>query len=98
VSGDGTHTLYTMVVDAAGNDSGWRADTVTVDHTLNNDTTAPIDDTDVAPAGWQSDDVVLHVAAHDNVGVKWVKVRIGSTTTTTMGDHVDVTISADGET
>ena len=98
VSGDGTHTLYTMVVDAAGNDSGWRADTVKVNHVLNNDTTAPIDDTDVAPSGWQSDDVVLHVAAHDNVGVKWIKVRMGATTTTYLADQADVTISAEGET
>jgi hypothetical protein len=93
----GTHTLETMVVDAAGNNSGWRADTVNVNIALNHDTTPPVDDTDTAPVGWSADDVTLHVAGHDaGVGMMAMRVRLDGVLTTYNGDSADLTISAEG--
>jgi hypothetical protein len=47
VTGQGAHTLRERVVDRAGNASGWRDLTVTIDVTLNGDTVLPTDSTPV---------------------------------------------------
>src|SRR5262249_60757475 len=65
-SGGGAHTLKTQVVDNAGNVSGWRTSTVTVDLSLSNDHTPPIDTT-APPSGWQGGATDVTVTATEGL-------------------------------
>ena len=71
----GPQTLKTRVVDEAGNTSGWRTDTFTVDPALNNDTTPPTDISTTAPTGWLNHAYSFTVKATDTVGVDFVQLR-----------------------
>jgi hypothetical protein len=97
-STDGAHTLRTQAVDAAGNASGWRTDTFTVDHTLSNDTSPPVDKTPTLPSGWRKNPVTVTLNAADNaggVGVDYIEVRLdGAQSDYHVGDQV--TISDEG--
>ena len=75
VSGHGSHTLETRVVDGAGNDTAWRLDEIEIDTGI--DTTPPTDTTTTAPSGWRTGPVDITVAATDaGHGVKNVQWRI----------------------
>ena len=66
VTGTGTHTFYTAVVDAAGNRNE-------VPHTIKVDATAPTDST-TAPTGWQHNTVDITVAGSDaESGISYVQ-------------------------
>lgn len=97
ISGDGPHTLQTMAIDNVGNDSGWKTQTVTVDLSLNADSTPPTDTTTVT-AGWKKTDYNLTLNATDGsgVGVDYMEYRLdgGSIQTGQPGDTIP--ISGDG--
>jgi hypothetical protein len=72
VTGTGTHTFYTAVVDAAGNRNE-RADTIKID------STAPTDNT-TAPTGWQHNTVDITVAGADaDSGLSFVSWDVDGT-------------------
>ncbi len=97
IAGNGPHTLETMVVDNAGNDSGWKTITITVDISLSPDTTAPTDTTTTAPAGWSPASVDMTVKATDaGVGVDYVQWRLDGVLSTKRPTGTVVTISGDG--
>jgi hypothetical protein len=89
VDTDGVHTLETRAVDAAGNQTAWRADTVRVD------TTNPVNDTPAAPAGWRTTPYSVDVEGSDGAGSGVARIE-----RTVDGGAVDqnpaVTISSDG--
>ncbi len=79
VSADGTHLLETRAVDAAGNVSAWRTETVKID------TTAPVNTTAHPSAAWLRSTYSVTVAGTDSTsGVSRVEWRLdgGSTFTT----------------
>ena len=91
VPDDGSHTLETRVLDNAGNDSGWRSETVEID------TTAPDNTTPTPPAAWQADPYTVTVSGTDATsGVDHVEWRLdggavqtgSSVTISTRGPHV----------
>jgi hypothetical protein len=93
----GPHTLKTRVVDEAGNKSGWRTDTFTVDASLNNDATPPTDTSTTAPAGWLNHGFTFTVKATDAVGVDFVQIaRDGLPVETFDGDSHDITFDTEG--
>jgi hypothetical protein len=97
ISGGGPHTLETMVVDAVGNDSGWKSMTVTVDLSLTPDTTAPTDTT-TSVTGWQPGPVTLTVKATDaGVGVNYVQWRLDGLLTAPSPSGSTVYISGEGD-
>jgi hypothetical protein len=65
VSGNGPHTLRTRVIDAAGNASAWRTDTITIDGNLG-DTLPPVDTTTTANAQWRPTPIAVTVSATDS--------------------------------
>jgi hypothetical protein len=90
VETDGEHTLETRVVDAAGNASAWRTDTVRVD------VTAPINDTPAAPDGWRATPYTVTVAGSDGAGSGVDRIE----RTLDGGDVSEdpaVTVTGDGE-
>jgi hypothetical protein len=62
VDQDGTHVLETRALDEAGNDSGWRADTVMIDKT------APANTTAAAPTGWRKTAYTVEITGDDGSG------------------------------
>jgi hypothetical protein len=96
ISGDGPHTLQTMAIDNAGNDSGWKTQTVTVDLSLTPDSTPPTDTTTVS-AGWKTSsyDVTLH-ATDAGVGVDYMRYRIDGGSIQTAAEGSKFTVSGDG--
>jgi hypothetical protein len=96
ISGDGPHTLLTKAVDNAGNDSGWKTQTVTVDLSLTADSAAPTDTTAVT-AGWKTSsyDVTLH-ATDAGVGVDYMQYRIDGGNIQTAAEGSKFTVSGDG--
>jgi hypothetical protein len=98
ISGAGPHTLATQAVDNAGNTSGWKTMTVTVDLTLSGDITPPADTTTTVGAGWQTHDVVLTLNANDGagVGVDHMEYRIGGINIQRAAVGSTVTITGDG--
>jgi hypothetical protein len=96
ISGDGPHTLLTMAIDNAGNDSGWKTQTVTVDLSLTPDSTPPTDTTTVS-AGWKTSsyDLTLH-ATDAGVGVDYMRYRIDGGNIQTAAEGSKVTVSGDG--
>jgi hypothetical protein len=76
VTGNGAHTLETLVLDAAGNDSGWRTDSFTID-AVTGDATPPVDTTTTVSSAWRVSDVAISVSATDSgSGVDRVEWRI----------------------
>jgi Big-like domain-containing protein len=91
IAADGVHTLSTRVVDLAGNASSWH------DHTIRIDTVTPLDDT-AAPAGWQTDPLVVSVTGSDaHSGIGLVRWRVDGGLPQFGFAPSLVTISADGE-
>jgi Big-like domain-containing protein len=97
IAGNGAHTLVTRIYDMAGNVTE-RTDTITIDISLNNDTTAPTDTTPVALTGWSADPVTVHIRATDaGVGMDAVQWRLpGKPIETRSGDHFDLTFTEEG--
>ncbi|HEX5618471.1 MAG TPA: Ig-like domain repeat protein [Solirubrobacteraceae bacterium] len=90
IDADGEYTLETRAVDAAGNETAWRSDTVRVD------VTDPVNDTPAASTDWRSTDYVVHVEGSDGdgSGVAGVEVKIDGGAVST---DPDVTVAGDGE-
>jgi hypothetical protein len=96
ITGGGAHTLETMVVDAVGNDSGWKTMNITVDLSLTPDTVAPTDTT-TSVTGWQPGPVTLTVKATDaGVGVDTVQWRLDGALSAAQPSGATVTISGEG--
>jgi hypothetical protein len=93
ISANGIHTLETKVVDNAGRNSGWTP------HIVRIDTTAPDNQTDLAPlTGWRGDNyTVLIRGADGGSGIDHVEWRVngGAISTGTSG-VLQATISANG--
>ena len=72
IDADGEYTLETRAVDAAGNETAWRSDTVRVD------VTSPVNDTPAAPTDWRATDYIVHVEGSDGdgSGVADVEVKV----------------------
>jgi hypothetical protein len=97
IAGNGPHTLETMIVDNAGNDSGWTTTTITVDLSLTPDAIAPTDTTTTAPAGWSPGAVDMTVKATDaGTGVDYVQYRIDGVLSTKKPSSTLVTVTGDG--
>jgi hypothetical protein len=88
VDTDGAHTLETRAIDLAGNDSGWRSDTVRVD------VTDPANTTPAAPGGWRSTPYSVTVSGDDGAGsgVATIDVKVDGATVAGPG----VTVTGDG--
>jgi hypothetical protein len=97
LSGTRTFVFQTRIVDAAGNDSGWRSKTVTVDSSLpGGDTTPPIDTTS-PPTGWQTGDVALLLNGADaGVGISYMQFRRGGSSVATQAPGTTIPITGDG--
>jgi hypothetical protein len=91
---EGTHTLTTQIVDAAGNASGW------TDHVLQVDLTGPQDTTTV-PSGWSNTSPqVVTVKGTDTggAGIQTVQWDVDNGAITGSGpNNSTVTIAADGD-
>jgi hypothetical protein len=98
VSGHGSHTLKTRVIDGAGNTSVWRTDTIAID-AVTGDSTAPTDTTTAAPSGWRATPIAVTVAATDaGSGVAEVRWRIdGQPLESSLVDDPSFTIDEEGE-
>jgi len=97
ISGNGPHVLQTMAIDNAGNDSGWKSQTVTVDVSLTPDSTPPTDTTTVS-AGWKTSNYNVTLSATDGsgVGVDYMQYRIDGGSIQTAAAGATVTVSGDG--
>jgi hypothetical protein len=89
VDTDGAHTLETRASDVAGNDSGWRADTVRVD------LTDPANTTPAAPAAWRATPYAVTVTGDDGAGsgIATIDVKVDGATVAGPG----VTVTGDGQ-
>ena len=89
VDDDGEHVLYTRALDEAGNDSGWRADSVKID------ATDPVNTTPAAPGGWRNTPYTVEVTGTDGngSGVDRIERKIDGGAVST---DPDVTITGDG--
>ena len=98
VTGHGSHTLETRVVDQAGNDSTWRSEPVVID-AVSGDTTPPTDTTTTAPAGWRSSPIPVTVSATDaGSGVAELRWRIdGQPVKSSLVDNPSFVIDEEGE-
>jgi hypothetical protein len=95
VTGNGAHTLATRVLDAAGNSSGWRTDSFTID-AVTGDATPPVDTTTTVSTTWRVAPVAITVSATDSgSGVDHVEWRIDGEPVQT-GASGSLTVSADG--
>jgi hypothetical protein len=65
LGGTGPHTLRHRVIDRAGNASDWKTDSVTVDPTLNGDSTPPVDTTTTGTAWRTASPATVTVTATD---------------------------------
>jgi hypothetical protein len=90
IDADGEYTLETRAVDAAGNDTAWRSDTVRID------VTDPVNDTPAAPTDWRATDYTVQVEGSDGdgSGVAGVEAKIDGGAVST---DPDVTVTGDGE-
>jgi Bacterial Ig-like domain len=94
LTGGGTHTLKTQVIDGAGNLSGWTSHTVTVSGT---DSTPPVDTSTTVTASWYTDPVTVTVSATDpDTGVQGVQWRVDGTGLHSGASGSTVTMSGDG--
>jgi hypothetical protein len=92
ISAEGVHTVETRVRDAAGNQTGWRSQTVRID------TTAPTNQTDVSDGQWTTADYHVLVKAVDGgsqlAEVQW-RIDGGPWLNGPSGSQADVTGSGD---
>jgi hypothetical protein len=79
ITGNGPHTLQTKAIDNAGNDSGWKSQTVTVDLSLTPDSTAPTDTSTNVGTTWRTGPFTVTLGATDGsgVGVDYMQYRLG---------------------
>ena len=98
ISGGGGHTLDTQAVDNAGNTSGWKTMTITVDLTLSGDTTAPTDTTTTVSGAWKTRDYVLTLSASDGagVGVDYMEYRLDGVNIQRAAVGSTLTVTGDG--
>jgi hypothetical protein len=97
ISGAGPHTLQTQVVDNAGNATGFRSATVTIDLSLSNDIAAPTDTSTTVGTAWRTTAVPVTVAATDaGVGVDHVEWRLDGAPIVSGASGSVVTVSGDG--
>jgi hypothetical protein len=98
LGGAGSHALAHRVLDKAGNASPWKTDTVTVDPTLNHDTTPPVDTTAV-PSAWQtSSPVVVAVTGTDaSTAVDHVQWRTDGGSPQSGPSGSTLSLSGDGQ-
>ena len=95
VTGNGAHTLETRVLDAAGNSSGWRTDSFTID-AVTGDATPPVDTTTTVSSAWRVSPVAITVSATDSgSGVERVEWRLDGQPVQS-GPSGSFTISTDG--
>jgi hypothetical protein len=95
VTGNGAHTLETRVLDAAGNSSGWRTDSFTID-AVTGDATPPVDTTTTVSSAWRVSPVAITVSASDSgSGVERVEWRLDGQPVQS-GATGSFTISSDG--
>lgn len=91
INSDGVHTLETRIVDLAGEDSGWRTQTVRIDTVL------PVDQT-TAVAGWQTAPLPVALTGDDTLsGIQRVEWQIdGGAIQTSTSNPNTITVSANG--
>jgi hypothetical protein len=89
VDTDGVHTLETQAIDEAGNVSGWRSDTVSVD------TTAPVNTTPQPAAGWRRTPYAVVVAGEDGTGSGVDKIE-RTIDGGAVSEDENVTVTGDG--
>jgi hypothetical protein len=91
VSGDGNHTLYTKVMDRAGNETGWKASPINID------TTAPANQTPLPSAGWRGSDYAVIVSGADGgSGLHHVEWKVDGGPVTSGGPTVQATVAGNG--
>ena len=97
VSGGGAHSLRERVVDMAGNASGWRTFTITIDPTLNADTTLPTDSTAIASSAWRTGPASVTVQGSDaGSGLDRMEWRLDGQPIASGATGTAVTIATDG--
>ena len=91
ISTDGTPTLYTRVVDKAGNGSTWRTESIQID------TTKPVNTTPAIANGWRKTNLTTSVAGTDATSgvarVEWKLDNAAATPTTTPA----VSVTTEGQ-
>jgi hypothetical protein len=92
VSAEGVHTVETRVRDAAGNQTGWKSQTVRID------TTAPTNQTDTSDGVWTTADYSVLVKAADGgsqlAEVQW-RIDAGPWISGSSGSQANVTGTGD---
>lgn len=98
ITGGGSHTLRTRVIDAAGNPSAWRTDTVTVDANLG-DNVPPVDTTTAGSTTlWRNAPFTVTVQAVDaGSGVALIEYRRPGVLTGTTTTTASVLIADEGD-
>jgi hypothetical protein len=97
VSGGGAHSLRERVVDMAGNASGWRTFAITIDPTLNADTSLPTDSTAIASPAWRTGPASVTVQGSDaGSGLDHMEWRLDGQPIARGATGSVVTIAADG--
>lgn len=89
VDADGEHVLETRAVDAAGNETAWRSDTVRID------ATAPVNTTPVPAAGWRRTAYTVVVSGDDGDGSDVDKIE-RTIDGGAVSEDENVTITGDG--
>lgn len=85
ITTDGTHTLYTRVVDQAGNPSPWRTETIRID------LTKPTNTTPAVPGGWRKTNFATTVSGSDATsGVLRVEWKLDTATGVTTAPAVSI--------
>jgi hypothetical protein len=94
---NGPHTLWSRVVDNAGNATE-RTDTFTINTSLNNDTTPPTDTTETVSSGWYVEPTTVTISASDaGVGMNAVQWRLpGNPIETRTGSSYDLEFNEEG--
>ena len=98
ISGAGPHTLQTKAIDNAGNDSGWKTQTITVDLSLTPDSTAPSDTSTTVGSNWKTGSYTMTLSATDGsgVGVDYMEYRLGGQAIQRKAPGSTIVISAEG--
>ena len=94
---NGPHTLWSRVVDNAGNATD-RTATFTIDTNLNHDTTPPTDTTETVSSGWYVEPTTVTISASDaGVGMNAVQWRLpGKPIETRTGSSYDLAFNEEG--
>jgi hypothetical protein len=89
VTTDGEHEIETRATDLAGNVSDWRAQTLKIDRTLPEDTTA-------LPAGWTNTRTLTLTATDAASGVDRIEYKVDNGVSASVASGGTVTLPADG--